>query len=72
MEKPEHGRIIVISDEHGNVEVWGSLVEICKEHGISYNYLKKFKYPFEYRGVNFRRLNFRSKPITGHVKFNEK
>ena len=40
-------------------EAWGSLVEICKEKNFSYNYLKRKKYPFTYKGLNFIRVPFR-------------
>lgn len=71
MENADNGRVIVITDGT-NTEVWGSLTELCKSHGLSYNYLKRFKYPFNYRGVSFQRLNFRSKPNNGHVVFKGK
>lgn len=52
--------VIIITDgkEH---EVWGGLSELCREHGISHNYLKTKKYPFTYRGILFKRVVFRSK-----------
>ncbi len=67
----KQGQSIVISDGE-NVEVWGSLTELCKAHGITYHYLKARKYPFEYRGVTFKRIATRHKPETGHVIFEGK
>jgi len=68
----KNGQVIVLTDKNGNHEAWGSLVELCKEHVLSHNYLKKKKYPFDYRGVKFERLKFRQKPDVGHVTFEVK
>ena len=65
----EHGRVIVITDNQGNTEVWGSIKELSKEHGLAYNYLMRLSYPYEYRGVRFQRLNFRHSPASGKVVF---
>jgi len=40
-------------------EAWGSLVELCKVKEFSHNYLKRFKYPFYYKGLKFIRVPFR-------------
>ena len=51
--------IIILTD--GNTyEAWGSLVELCKVKGYSYNYLKRFKFPFYYKGKNFVRVPVRA------------
>lgn len=71
MQDSTHGRVIVITDRHGNTEVWGSITELSKNHGLAYNYIKRLKYPFTYRGVKFQRLDFRSRPKTGHVIFDK-
>ena len=42
-------------------ESWGSLTQICDEHGFPYHTLKKEKYPFEYDGWKFERIPFREK-----------
>ncbi len=65
----EHGRVIVITDEKGNSEVWGSITELSKKHNLAYNYIKRLKYPFMYRGVKFERLNFRASPAKNGVIF---
>ena len=65
----EYGRVIVITDENGNNEVWGSITELSKKHNLSYNYIKRLKYPFTYRGVKFERLNFRESPANNGVIF---
>lgn len=59
--------IIIFDGE--SYESWGSLTEICEKHGLSYNYLKRKKFPFEYRGVQFIKPPFRA--LNG-VKFKEK
>lgn len=50
---------IIIITNGESYEAWGSLVEICKEKGFSYNYLKRIKYPFKYKGLYFIRVPFR-------------
>lgn len=52
-------RIIILTDG-AEQEAWGSLTEICRRHGWSYNYLKSKKMPFDYRGVHFNRVEFRA------------
>jgi hypothetical protein len=41
-------------------EAWGSLVELCRVKGFSHNYLKRLKFPFEYKGLKFIRVPFRA------------
>ena len=56
----DRNNIIVLYDGT-NFETWGSLVEICKEHGFSYNYLKRQTFPFTYKGIQFIKTPFRQK-----------
>ena len=42
-----------------NYECWGSLTELCKVKGFSYNYLKRKKFPFAYKKLRFVRVPFR-------------
>ena len=52
--------IIIITDGK-SYEAWGSLVELCQvKKEFSYEYLKKKKYPFVYKGIEFIRVPFRS------------
>ena len=51
---------IIILTNGESYEAWGSLVELCKVKGFSHNYLKRLKFPFEYKGLNFQRVPFRS------------
>jgi|GEM_PF-5692406 len=51
---------IIILTKEESYEAWGSLVELCKVKGFSYNYLKRFKYPFNYKGFYFVRVPFRT------------
>jgi len=51
---------IIILTNKESYEAWGSLVELCKVKGFSYNYLKRLKYPFDYKGLHFIRVPFRS------------
>lgn len=52
--------IIILTDKEGNQEAWGSLTEICRQHGYSYNYLKSKKMPFEYKTLKFNKVPFRA------------
>jgi len=51
--------IIILTNGESH-EAWGSLVELCTKKGFSYNYLKRQKYPFKYKGLNFIRVPFRA------------
>ena len=53
-----NNNIIILTDGE-SFEAWGSLVEICEVKGFSHNYLKRLKYPFEYRGLKFIKVPFR-------------
>lgn len=50
---------IIILTNGESYETWGSLVELCNKHKFSYNYLKRKKFPFEYKGLKFIRTPFR-------------
>lgn len=42
-------------------EAWGSITEICEvKKGFSYNYLKRLKFPFKYKGLEFIKVPFRA------------
>ena len=41
-------------------EAWGSLTELCRAHEWSYNYLKRKKLPFEYKGWLINRVPFKA------------
>ena len=50
--------IIILTDGE-SYEAWGSLTELCKFHGLSYHYLKRFKFPFKHKGLDFIKVPFR-------------
>lgn len=52
-------RIIILTDGE-SYEAWGSLTELCRTHGFSYNYLKRLKFPFTYKKLKFIRVPFRA------------
>jgi len=54
---------IIILTDGTSFETWGSLTELCKEHGFSHNYLKRLKFPFTYRNLQFIKTKFRTKVI---------
>ncbi len=50
--------IIILTDGQSH-EAWGSLVELCKVKRLSYNYLKRQKFPFVYKELKFIKVKFR-------------
>jgi hypothetical protein len=51
---------IIVLTRGDEIETWGSLAELCRYHpDFSYYYLKRQEYPFNYKGVLFRRVPFR-------------
>lgn len=52
---------IIVLQRDSDLECWGSLTEICREHGYSHNYLKRLKFPFTYKGWEFKKVPFRAK-----------
>ena len=50
---------VITLTKGSQIEVWGSLTEICRIKGYSYYYLRNKKYPFEYRGVKFDKIEYR-------------
>lgn len=54
----DRNNIIILTDKE-YYEAWGSLSELCEKHGFSYNYLKRLKFPFTYRGLEFIKVPFR-------------
>jgi len=55
-----HKTVIVLRTDT-DIEVWGSLSEACRVHNLSFNTLTRKKMPFNYRGVLFDRIPFKSK-----------
>lgn len=37
-------------------ELWTQLTDLCRCKGWSYNYLKRQKFPFRYKGWNFEKI----------------
>ncbi len=50
---------VIILTNGKDYEVWGGIKELCDKKGFSYNYLKRLKFPFKYRGLNFVKVPFR-------------
>lgn len=63
----DRDNIIILTDKE-SYETWGSLTELCKAHGFSYNYLKRLKFPFEYRGLKFIKSPFRERNGVEEIK----
>ena len=52
--------IVLVREDKREVEVWGSLKGLCKEHPtFSYYTLRNKKFPFKYKGIRFFRVNFK-------------
>jgi len=44
------------------VEVWGCVTRLCLVHtGFSYHYLKGKKFPFNYKGWEFKKVKYNKK-----------
>lgn len=58
----ERENIIVLSQGE-KIEVFGSLTEACRLHKewAKYNSIKLKAFPFEYKGVKFSKLKYRTK-----------
>ena len=61
-----HQNIIILQNTGTKIwvdktpEAWGSLTDLCRHHPeFSYEYIKKFKFPFEYKGYAFYKVPFR-------------
>ena len=54
----DRNNIIILTDKE-SYECWGSLSELCEKHNFSYNYLKRLKFPFTYRKLEFIKVPFR-------------
>lgn len=53
--------VLIYGDE---IEVWGSLTKACEAHSFSYNFLKKKKFPFQYKGIKFKKVQKDHKTIS--------
>jgi hypothetical protein len=54
--------IVLIKDDQ--LEAWGCMTELCAAHeSFSYAYLKSKKFPFDYKGHQFRKLPYRQAVI---------
>lgn len=51
---------IIILTNKESYEAWGSLSELCEKHEFSHNYLKRLKFPFKYKGLDFIKVPFRA------------
>ena len=52
-----------VTDKSGlTTEAWGSLTRICEEYTIfQYHTIKKYRFPFEHKGFNFKKVKYNSK-----------
>ncbi len=59
----ERSNIIILTNLNTlDQEAWGSLTEICDNHErFKYSTIKAKKYPFEYKGFLFNKVQYRKK-----------
>jgi hypothetical protein len=51
---------IIVMQQGNKIECFGSLIEICKKKpALKYNTLRYKKYPYTYKGIEFRKLEYR-------------
>lgn len=49
-------RNIIVIRKEGHEEFWSNLKLLCKHHPeFSYEYIKSWKFPFDYKGWSFRK-----------------
>ncbi len=49
-------RVVITKNQNGRLKAFGSIKAACDYHNWPYNYLIKWKTPFEYKGFNVERL----------------
>lgn len=55
---------VIILTKDGVAECWGSITEICRNHPeLKYGYVKGLKFPFTYKGFEFKKVKFKTKLI---------
>ena len=55
---------IIVLQKGDEIEVWGSITEICDIHSdISYHSVYNKKFPFEYKGYSFKKIPYRQQFI---------
>lgn len=52
---------IIIIGYGSIIEAWGSLTELCQVHDLPYHTLKLKKFPFNYEGIYFKKIPYRTK-----------
>jgi hypothetical protein len=51
---------VIIISKGDELEAWGSLTKICREHkDFSYHNIKSMPFPFEYLGWKFQKVQYR-------------
>lgn len=55
------GANIIVLIDGKDVETWGSLRELCNEHGFNYNTLCRKSFPFVIEGLYLQKIKHRTK-----------
>jgi len=52
-------KIILVEDEKGQFEAFGSLTKVCREYtSLKYWALTRLKFPIESEGLTIRKINY--------------
>ena len=53
---------VIVMQKEDEVEVWGCVTRLCLVHtNFSYHYLKGKKFPFNYKGWEFKKVKYNKK-----------
>ena len=53
---------VIVIQKGDKIELWGSLIELCKAHDeFSYYTIRYKDFPFTYKGWDFNKLQYRTK-----------
>ncbi len=48
-------KYVIIMQKEDQVEAWKSVTRLCDKYKFSYHYMKRLKFPFNYKGYSFRK-----------------
>lgn len=55
--------IIIHDKQTDQYEAWTQLTDLCRAHDFSYHYLKRQKFPFKYKGIDFVKVGVKDVKI---------
>ena len=48
-------KYVIIMQKEDQIEAWKSVTRLCDKYKFSYHYMKRLKFPFNYKGYSFRK-----------------